>query len=371
MSLLEKIKQILGIKPKTKLLPEGINEKGRATNNIKRNIKEEYAYQLQKTPQQEIYEAIEEHKALTRKGKELIKEEKSIRDTTIRSFYNKIEKSDKVKDYFTFLIIGTEVEEIYDQVANQVQRLYESDSDIFDITKREEVIQTIKEKSSNKTSETIEQYIDEAINEIIEKYSIQGLNKTEMIDTIINNCMTRMELSSKIHSEINAEKVGIRYALINSINKEYELPKELEGKYEDKEDYIRKQKEAIMEDFGNVLELGAITESEKKALLAVFEKSILEKTVVQADVEKSKDIIQQLINQEVKEGKINPKATKFDRDWMERVLINAKKGADRVSSNNKVNTTFIYYDKDNKENVGPYYYDGEEKSHDELEQEKE
>lgn len=303
--------------------------------------------------------------------KDLIKEdidisqkENNLKTNILKDFKEEAAKRNEVPlIHLGFLDL---VNNVYADIHDNVVKLYEKDSSILEDEKKEQLIERLKREYISESAETIEQLVHKEINKMFtwkersngeeknhkDRYiNNSNMNEDEFVHKIIEYVLETMDLERKRATEISAERLGIKYALINALNEKYDLPEELVGKYESGKDFKEKEKERIKGLFKEVLSEGAQTPSEEKALQSMLEKVILDKTAVQGNSFLNLEEVKKAIEDDLLSGLINPDATRYSKDWLRTVLKNTIKGSEQISSGNKLNTEYVFYDEEQKRTV--------------------
>ena len=359
--LIEKIKKFFGIGKKKEVLALNEGNGDRTENTGFASKSQEFRKSMEseikssKTWIQEINDAINRYKDLTREEINIKKEENILDKELMDNFREEAIRRQELPTInigLTF-ILGQATEEIHDRVVE----LYENDPSVLQFEIREELIEQLKGAYTTKSGETIEELLHKKINKWLktsnkDRYLDNGkISEEEFIHHVIESRLKVMDLEKKLATEILSEKFGIKYVLINSLNENFDLPEELEDKYESSEDYKNQEKANIKELYKEVLSMGTQTPSEEKALEAILDKVVLEKTALQGNLDFTKETIEELINDDKKMRLINPEATRYHRDWLRTVLKSTIKGSEQISADNNSNTKYIFFD---EKQEGPY-----------------
>lgn len=339
--LMEKIKRFFserfGKKQEVALLSEGKGDSRREEQTKK--FKEGMICEVSTTSyEQEINNAIKRHKDLEREGIRLYEERKNLDEKIKENLINELFFSNDV------------LKDIKVEINKCMVESFASDETILEGEKREELIEKIKSSYESKSTKTIEEYLTEKIRKY-SKYSSEINNGEMSLDQLINESIELLIqsilLDRRRYSEINAEKVGIAYALTKSINKKCKLPKALTDKYEDTEDFQNKKEAKVKESIGEARIYGTLTPSEDIIIEELVNKDILDRTAVMGD-DNIKDIANKMVKEDIQAGRIKTEATQYHRVWLKTVIENVRKGVYQISVDNKSNMTYIDRDDNGK-----------------------
>ena len=319
-----------------------------------------------KTQRQEINDAIKRYKDLEVAQERIYDKEDELFEEEVFSKldFRKIEKPHdrNLGRVFINLIRN----DYYGKIYDRIEEIFEEDTSILDSDKESQLIEKIadgyEKESSKKLFETLKERL---IKDIDGKYMTlnNGVSFDEITNGMIKAIIGEIKYDIKIKSQIIPEKIGIKAALLRSLNSDVLLPEDLHEKqeYEDKDDFIKKQKDDIVGDLESCINNTSFTKTESEFKKDYLRKVILEATALMGD--DTLDNIKNMHEQDIEEGKVNPNASKLERIRGSKVLEFFKQGYDKISKNNRSNKTFIYYDKDKKQTI---FADGEvkEQEHD-------
>lgn len=343
MSILKKVKKFFGFNSGEDEPNYPIVETQKASNGSKRGESKEES--IIKTPIQEVNEAIEKYKKLISDESGLITASDELYEKLIysRVKYPLIKERNVGKLYLELIIV-----DYLPQMKDIIEDLYEEDESILEKSNEDTTIEKIKKKSTKESMTTIEQSIKERIFELIESKDIAPDRKIttdefvdELVDSFIISMFRGFKSLYKIQSEIVPEKMGIRYALIRALNPDVVLPKKLNGIYEDADDYRKKEKASIIHNLTECIRNATFTPTERKVETSRVKKGIIEaKALMGGNVDL--EGIKKLNSDDIAAGRVNPNATKLERDKLNKVKQFLEKGIGVISEENKTNKMFIY-----------------------------
>lgn len=383
--IIDKIKELLGIKPKVEMLPVG-NTSDYSKEDKRGTFQKNMKCEPSLTPSQEIEKVLENRIKLADENIELegleARDDKEkfqgIRDEGARR--NKIEedrtgKNKKYNMYF-YMLLNLHWKP---KVSEIIEELYESDPTILEKGRKNELVERIKQQTGidkENPDKTFEEWVIDSLDipvklgmkngiETVERPKINlrpiiesVMPLDEFVKNVIENRVNGMQAMVQ-NASVIGEKFGVAHALMRAINPKCTIPTELQDQYDSVEDYQEKKATGLQEITNQVIEDGTISEQ-----LTVFRQKFIDSqlfsknAILGYSLDEYKSMVQQMIEREEEAKDGNSKVSRLSSDLMQRYMMGLWKGAHCISENNQANTYFEKYEEKENGDARYHYYQG-------------